>query len=240
MEGDAIASTVCAFGAIERQSTGTAFEIQTQYIRTGSTCQLRQYEKCCSFLFVLGHFRIIHKRHAIYADPPWHYDRKHGSGVAENHYPTMSIEEICALPVSELAAKDSALFLWATFPQLNEAFRVIDAWGFKYKTLAFLWLKQNRKADSWFYGMGFWTRSNAEVCLLATRGRPKRQCAGIHQFVISHIEQHSKKPDEVRDKIVKLMGDQPRVELFARQKTPGWDVWGNEVNCTLTMPERKG
>ena len=157
----------------------------------------------------------------IYADPPWHYDRKHGSGVAENHYPTMSIEEICALPVSELAAKDSALFLWATFPQLNEAFRVIDAWGFKYKTLAFLWLKQNRKADSWFYGMGFWTRSNAEVCLLATRGRPKRQCAGIHQFVISHIEQHSKKPDEVRDKIVKLMGDQPRVELFARQKTPG-------------------
>ena len=85
----------------------------------------------------------------IYADPPWHYDRKHGSGVAENHYPTMSIEEICALPVSELAAKDSALFLWATFPQLNEAFRVIDACGFKYKTLAFLWLKQNRKADSW-------------------------------------------------------------------------------------------
>lgn len=91
----------------------------------------------------------------IYADPPWRYDRKHGSGVAENHYPTMSIEEICALPVSEIAAKDSALFLWATFPQLNEAFRVIDAWGFKYKTLAFLWLKQNRKADSWFYGMGF-------------------------------------------------------------------------------------
>ena len=79
-----------------------------------------------------------------------------------------------------------------------------------YKTLAFLWLKQNRKADSWFYGMGFWTCSNAEVCLLATRGHPKRQCAGIHQFVISHIEQHSKKPDEVRDKIIKLMGDQPR------------------------------
>ena len=189
---------------------------------------------------LLSDFNEKNAFNIIYADPPWHYDRKHGSGVAENHYPTMSIEEICALPVSELAAKDSALFLWATFPQLNEAFRVIDAWGFKYKTLAFLWLKQNRKADSWFYGMGFWTRSNAEVCLLATRGRPKRQCAGIHQFVISHIEQHSKKPDEVRDKIVKLMGDQPRVELFARQKTPGWDVWGNEVNCTLTMPERKG
>ena len=132
----------------------------------------------------------------VYADPPWRYDMKRGKGVAENHYPTMSMDEICALPVADLAAKDSALFLWATFPQLNEAFRVIEAWGFHYKTLAFLWLKQNRKADSWFYGMGFWTRSNAEVCLLATRGHPKRQCAGIHQFVISHIEQHSKKSDE--------------------------------------------
>ena len=86
----------------------------------------------------------------IYADPPWHYDRKHGSGVAENHYPTMSIEEICALPVSELAAKDSALFLWATFPQLNEAFRVIDAWGFKYKTLAWAFgPAQTRRSACW-------------------------------------------------------------------------------------------
>ena len=175
----------------------------------------------------------------IFADPPWRYDMKRGNGVAENHYPTMSIEEICALPVADLAAKDSALFLWATFPQLNESFRVMEAWGFKYKTLAFLWLKQNRKADSWFYGMGFWTRSNAEVCLLATRGHPKRQCAGIHQFVISHIEQHSKKPDVVREKIVQLMGDQPRLELFARQQFPGWDVWGNEVDCSITMPDRK-
>lgn len=89
----------------------------------------------------------------VYADPPWRYDMKRGNGVAEKHYPTMSMEEICALPVADLAARDSALFLWATFPQLNEAFRVIEAWGFKYKTLAFLWLKQNRKADSWFYGI---------------------------------------------------------------------------------------
>ena len=101
----------------------------------------------------------------IYADPPWRYDMKRGHGVAENHYPTMSIEEICALPVADLAAKDSALFLWGTFPQLKEAFRVIDAWGFQYKTLAFLWLKQNRKADTWFYGMGFWTRSNAPAAI---------------------------------------------------------------------------
>lgn len=172
----------------------------------------------------------------IYADPPWRYDMSKGRGVADNHYPTMSLPEICALPVAELADKDCALFLWATFPKLKEALQVIEAWGFRYKTLAFLWLKQNRKADTWFYGMGFWTRSNAEVCLMATKGRPQRQSAGIHQFVISRVEQHSKKPDEVRDKIVKLVGDVPRVELFARQKVAGWDAWGNEVESDLTLP----
>lgn len=153
--------------------------------------------------------------------------------AAEHHYPTMSIDELCALPVADLAAPDSALFLWATFPQLPEALRLIREWGFTYKSVAFVWLKKNRKADSWFYGLGFWTRANAEVCLLATRGHPKRQAANIHQFIISPIEAHSKKPDETRDKIVALMGDLPRVELFARQTPPGWDVWGNEVQSTL-------
>lgn len=182
---------------------------------------------------------IEHKKYGIiYADPPWRYERRNIRGGAENHYPTMTLEDICALPVAELADKDCALFLWTTFPKLKESFQVMEAWGFTYRTLAFLWLKQNRKAGTWVYGMGFWTRSNAEVCLLALKGRPKRQNAGVHQFVISRIEQHSKKPDEVRDKIVTLMGDLPRVELFARQKTPGWDVWGNEVDCDLVMPER--
>lgn len=176
----------------------------------------------------------------LYADPPWHHGMKRGNGVAENHYPTMSIEEICALPVAELVAKDSALFLWAAFPQLGGAFRVMEAWGFRYKTLAFLWLKQDRKADSWSYGMGFWTRSNAEVCLLGTRGRPKRQCAGIHQSVVAHTGQHGRRPDGVQERIVKLMGDVPRLELFARQQTPGWDVWGNEVDSSIRMPEREG
>ena len=153
--------------------------------------------------------------------------------MAENHYPTMHIDDICALPVAELAAPDSALFLWATFPMLPEALRVIEAWGFKFKTVAFVWLKQNRVAKTWFYGLGYWTRSNSEICLLATRGKPKRKDNGVHQFIISPIEQHSKKPDEARDKIVRLMGDLPRVELFARQATPGWDVWGNEVQSTI-------
>ncbi len=147
----------------------------------------------------------------------------------------MRIEEICALPIADIAAPDSALFLWATFPMLQEAMRVIAAWGFSYKTVAFVWLKQNRVAKTWFYGMGFWTRNNAEICLLATKGHPKRQSKGIHQLIVSPIERHSKKPDEARDKIVRLMGDLPRVELFARNATPGWEVWGNEVESTVRL-----
>lgn len=171
----------------------------------------------------------------IYADPPWRYDQKGLQGAAEKHYSTMSLEDICRLPIESISAKDSILFLWATFPQLPAALRVISAWGFKYKTIAFLWLKKNRKADSWFFGLGFWTRGNAEVCLLATRGHPKRESNKVHQFIISPIEAHSKKPDIVRDKIVELAGDVPRIELFARQTTPGWDVWGNEVTSSITL-----
>ena len=104
---------------------------------------------------------------------------------------------------------------------------------FAYKSVAFVWLKKNKKANSWFYGLGFWTRGNAEICLLATKGHPKRQAANIHQFIISPIEAHSKKPDEARAKIISLMGDLPRVELFARQTPPGWAVWGNEVTPTI-------
>ena len=147
----------------------------------------------------------------------------------------MSMDELCALPVAELAAPDCALFLWATFPQLPEALRLIKAWGFQYKSVAFVWLKKNRKADSWFYGLGFWTRANAELCILATKGRPRRKSAGVHQVVLAPVEEHSKKPDIVRDKIVTLMGDLPRIELFARQTPPGWDVWGNEVDSDITL-----
>lgn len=176
----------------------------------------------------------------IYADPPWRYDMKRGGGVAENYYATMSIDEICALDVPALAAADCALFLWATFPQLAEALRVIKAWGFRYKTAAFLWLKTNRKAGTWFFGMGFWTRSNAEICLLATRGHPERQSKRIHQFIISPVREHSRKPDEARDKIVALMGDIPRIELFARECAPGWDTWGNEVESDVMLIPKEG
>lgn len=98
-----------------------------------------------------------------------------------------------------------------------------------YKTVVFVWLKKNKVSESWFFGMGFWTRGNAEICLLATRGKPKRQSAKVHQFIISPIRRHSQKPDEARDKIVELMGDVSRIELFSREVVPGWDVWGNEI-----------
>lgn len=131
--------------------------------------------------------------------------------------------------VSELADRDCVLFLWATFPKLPEALQVIKAWGFQYKSVAFVWLKQNKSGSGWFYGLGFWTRGNAEICLLATKGKPHRHSNRVHQFIISPLREHSQKPDEARGKILELMGDLPRLELFARKKADGWDVWGNEV-----------
>ena len=148
----------------------------------------------------------------------------------------MSIEDIRQLPVKELAADDCILFMWVTFPTLQEAFSVIEAWGFTYKTVAFAWVKQNRKTSSLFWGMGHWTRANVELCLLATKGTPKRQSASVHQVVISPVEEHSKKPDIVREKIIELAGDLPRIELFARQTAHGWDAWGNEVPCSIQFP----
>ena len=142
-------------------------------------------------------------------------------------------------PDRQILSDHTAVLVFGTdFDRREEALRLIRAWGFTYKSVAFVWLKKNKKADSWFYGLGFWTRANAEVCLLATKGHPKRQAADIHQFIISPIEAHSKKPDETRDKIVAIMGDRPRVELFARQTPPGWDVWGNEVEPTAGLWSR--
>lgn len=169
------------------------------------------------------------KYNIIYADPPWKYRQKNVNGAAEHHYPTMGIEDICRLNVPQIAADNCVLFLWATFPQLPEALQVIQSWGFQYKTVAFVWLKQNKKSKGWFFGLGSWTRGNAEICLLAVKGKPKRRSARIHQFIISPLREHSRKPEEAREKIVELMGALPRVELFAREKADGWHSWGNEV-----------
>lgn len=151
------------------------------------------------------------------------YSEKGQGRSAEKHYPTMTLDEISKLPIEQMADDDCVLFMWTTVPFLRDCFDVLEAWGFTYKTVAFVWVKQNRKSDGLFWGMGYWTRANAELCILATKGHPKRISASVHQVVLSHVEEHSKKPDETRESIVALLGDLPRIELFARQKTDGWD-----------------
>lgn len=182
------------------------------------------------------------KYQIIYADPPWSYnlfsgtaEDKKESRTASSHYDVMRLTDICELPVKELADKDCVLFMWATYPTLPEALFVLKQWGFAYKTVGFTWVKKNKISDSWFWGMGNWTRANPEICIIATRGKPKRISKSVHSILDDKIRNHSQKPDSTRDRIVELMGDIPRIELFARQKTPGWDVWGNEVDSDIEL-----
>ncbi len=170
------------------------------------------------------------KYNIIYADPAWKYKHWNDDKVTRKcPYDLMNTEDIYNLPVNEIADKDCILFIWVTYPKLLEGIETISKWGFTYKTCAFSWVKKNKKADSLFWGLGYWTRANNEICLLATKGKPKRVSKGVHQIVLDKIREHSRKPDCVRDRIVQLCGDLPRIELFARQKVKGWDCWGNEV-----------
>jgi len=174
----------------------------------------------------------------IYADPPWNYkvwSKKGESRSAASHYDIMSKDDIQNLPVSNIAKENAVLFLWVTYPCLKEGLELIDHWGFKYKTCAFTWVKRNKKSHSWFWGMGYWTRANAEICLLATKGNIKRISSSVHQIIDTPIEKHSKKPSIARDKIVQLIGDLPRIELFAREKIEGWHAWGNEIESDINM-----
>lgn len=176
-------------------------------------------------------YNTSNKYKIIYADPAWEYKDKALSGLrgASCKYSVMSNDSIANLPIDKIASNDCILFLWVTMPKLSECFDIIKKWGFSYKTCGFVWIKKNKKADSLFWGMGHWTRSNAEICLIATRGNPKRISAKVHSVIISSIREHSRKPDETREKIVELCGDLPRIELFARQTIVGWDCWGNEI-----------
>ena len=178
-------------------------------------------------------FTTNKKYEIVYADPPWRFytysDKGKGRSV-EKHYPTMEKSALQALPVKDIIAKNSILFLWVTAPCLIEGLELIKAWGFTYKTVAFTWVKQNKKSDSLFMGLGYYTRANAEYCLIATKGKVlKRQSRSVSSVILSHIQRHSQKPREARDRIVELFGNRPRIELFAREKADGWDCWGNEV-----------
>lgn len=176
-------------------------------------------------------FTTDKKYNIIYADPPWSYDfGKSSSRFVGDKYPLMDKQSIGDLPVKDLCADNAVLLMWATFPRIDWALDTIKRWGFKYKTCAFTWVKQNRKSDSLFWGMGYYTRSNAEVCLLAVKGKPlERMSHKVHSVIMSPIQEHSKKPDETRERITELFGNLPRIELFARQHADGWDCWGNEV-----------
>ena len=171
------------------------------------------------------------KYNIIYADVPWSYKDKAlaGNRGAGCHYTVQSKTWIEDLPVKVLAADNCALFFWVTMPMLNVCWNIIKKWGFEYKTVAFTWIKKNKIKNSLFWGMGSWTRANAELCLLATKGKPKRINAGVHSVVESSIRRHSQKPDEIKDRIVQLLGDLPRIILFSRCQEKGWDVWGDQV-----------
>lgn len=176
---------------------------------------------------------VKEKYSIIYADPPWSYKvwSKKGNGrSAESHYHCMEKKDIQDLPVKEIAADNSVLFLWVTYPCLEEGLELIKAWGFTYKTCAFSWVKMNKKKDTPFVGMGYYTRANNEICLLATKGKPlPRLSRSVEQVILSKIGRHSEKPAEIRDRIVSLFGDLKRIELFARTTADGWDCFGNEV-----------
>ena len=141
----------------------------------------------------------------------------------------MSLNDICGLPVQSIAGDNCVLFLWCTYPMLREGLDVIAAWGFKYKSIAFQWIKLNKSGNGYFFGLGRWTRGNTEPCLIAVKGKPQRINNSVSQIVETPIGRHSEKPSIVRDKIVSLIGDRPRIELFARQQIPGWDSWGLET-----------
>jgi N6-adenosine-specific RNA methylase IME4 len=168
---------------------------------------------------------------AILADPPWAFRNWSAKGTGRNavsHYDCLDFDALASLPVANLAADDCALFLWAVDPLLDVALELIRAWGFKYKTVAFYWVKQNSKNDGFFTGLGYWTRANPEQCLLATRGNPPRKAKNVRRLVVEPRRQHSRKPDCVRERIERLVAG-PYLELFARKTKPGWDCCGDQA-----------
>lgn len=173
----------------------------------------------------------------IYADPAWSYSdkRKGPLGGAENHYKSMRIDDIKNLPVASISDKNCILFLWVTFPMLQEGLDVIKAWGFEYKTLGFSWIKLNKNSGTPFFGIGHYTKSNCEVCLIGVRGRPVIKDNTVSSVILETRSEHSKKPVSTREKIVRLLGNVNRVELFARDKVAGWDVWGDEVDSDISL-----
>ena len=180
------------------------------------------------------------KYKVIYADPPWTfvtYSAKGKGRSAEAHYDCMTFQEICDIPVESWAAENAVLLLWVTDPMLPRGLELMEAWGFQYKTVGFYWAKLNKSAiggsllvpDDFFTGMGYWTRANPEQCLLGTIGKPQRLDKGVRKLVIYPRREHSRKPDEIHSLIERLVPG-PYLEMFARERHPGWEAWGLETH----------
>lgn len=189
---------------------------------------------------------MMRKYNVIYADPPWSYyndktvnpDCTTRKGMRRPPYPVMSSEDIGMLDVGEFAADDCILFCWTTDYHLSKCLEIIKKWGFEYKTIGFTWLKLTKQQKPVSFMGAYTMKSGVEICLLATRGKNAHKLVKKHNIkslVISERMEHSRKPDEVRDRIVELVGDVPRLELFARQKTEGWDIWGNELENNVEI-----
>jgi site-specific DNA-methyltransferase (adenine-specific) len=189
------------------------------------------------------------KFNIILADPPWRFKNWSMKELAErgekwarrngrSPYDVMTTEDIAGLPVADIAAKNAILMLWATYPKLADALQVIAAWDFEYKTCVFTWVKLNKGGSGFKFGLGYHSRGNCELCLLATRGKGLRRVDNaVPNLLIAPIRDHSQKPDEARDRIERLYGNVPRIELFARQERDGWTALGNEVGECLDLRE---
>lgn len=169
---------------------------------------------------------------AILADPPWAFRTWSGKTgtphrTANDHYGTVALHGLASLPVRDIAAPDAALFMWAVDSHLDAAIDLGRAWGFRFKTLAFVWAKTTARGTHRI-GMGYWTRKQCEVCLLFTRGKPRRRSKGVRQLICAPRREHSRKPDDIYDRIEALV-DGPYCELFGRQEWPGWTAWGDQV-----------
>lgn len=173
----------------------------------------------------------------IYADPCWDYaGREQHNKVESNksvihHYPTMKLDEMKKLPIKDIAEKDCLLFMWSSSPHLDQAIELMKAWGFQYKTIAFVWDKQ--KVNPSYY-----TMSQVEICIVGKKGKipSPRGSRNTRQFLSEMRTRHSAKPSEIRNRITEMFPTQSKIELFARDEVEGWDCWGNEVETTITLP----
>jgi len=187
----------------------------------------------------------VKKYNLIYADPPWAYQDKRntptknnptGAGGACKHYKTLSLEQLKSIDVPSLCAENCMLLLWCTLPKLDWGIELLKYWGFCYCTVPFVWVKmRNDGAGVRMDGIGHYTPNNCEIVLLGRKGRYWRSSTKVKQIVFAPKGGHSAKPAEVRERIELLYGDVPRIELFARVQTPGWDVWGNEVEGDVEL-----